>query len=64
MVTVATELLLSEVRLLCTWEREASEVSHVRVCGLCTRSWALLTGTSHSMQLVLISSFVNISVLS
>ena len=49
MVTVATEMLLSEVRLLCTWEREASEVSHVRVCGLCTQSWALLTGTSHSV---------------
>lgn len=32
MVTVATEMLLSEVRLLCTWEREASEVSHVRLC--------------------------------
>lgn len=39
MVTVATEMLLSEVRLLCTWEREASEVSHVRVCVGCAHGY-------------------------
>ena len=33
MVTVASEMLLPEVRQLCPWEREASEVSHVPVCG-------------------------------